>query len=74
MKEPRWHKDSRTCSHSNDDVCPTCDFDRYYASTYASCPWRLTPDLDQPELVDSVDALTCTCGHPAINHHGTDPE
>jgi hypothetical protein len=36
----RWHTDPRTCSHSNDDVCPTCDFDGYYAMTYPDCPWR----------------------------------
>lgn len=36
----RWHVDPRTCPHYNDDVCPTCDFDGYYAATYADCPWR----------------------------------
>lgn len=36
----RWHTDPRNCSHSNDDVCPTCDFDGYYATTFADCPWR----------------------------------
>ena len=36
----RWHKDHTTCTHANDDVCPTCDFDGYYASSYADCPWR----------------------------------
>lgn len=39
-RAPRWHVDPRTCSHINDDVCPCCDFDRYYATTYADCPWR----------------------------------
>lgn len=38
--DPRWHTDPRECSHSNDDVCPTCDFDGYYAATYPTCPWR----------------------------------
>lgn len=36
----RWHVDNRTCPHSNDDVCPTCDFDDYYTHTYPDCPWR----------------------------------
>ncbi len=40
MNEPRWHEDPRKCSHSNEDVCPTCDFDGYYARTYKTCPWR----------------------------------
>ena len=41
MSEPRWHQDPRQCSHENEHVCPTCDFDRYYAKTYPSCPWRI---------------------------------
>jgi hypothetical protein len=36
----RWQRDPRACSHSNDDVCQTCDFDGYYARTYPGCPWR----------------------------------
>ena len=36
----RWHQSGNTCSHGNGDVCRTCDFDRYYARTYGSCPWR----------------------------------
>jgi len=40
MADPKWHTDTRTCPHENDHVCPFCDFDRYYATTYASCPWR----------------------------------
>lgn len=45
---PRWHVDNRACPHSNDDVCPTCDFDGYYESTYPDCPWReATPTPDQ---------------------------
>lgn len=37
---PVWHINPRDCSHANDHVCPTCDFDRYYANTYPDCPWR----------------------------------
>lgn len=36
----RWYMDGRQCSHSNDEVCRTCDFDNYYASTYEDCPWK----------------------------------
>lgn len=36
----RWHIDPRTCDHSNDNICPFCDFDRHYANTYEDCPWR----------------------------------
>ena len=36
----RWHTDHTTCTHADDDVCPTCDFDGYYASSYGDCPWR----------------------------------
>jgi len=32
--------DSRLCLHSNFNACPTCDFDRYYASKYPNCQWR----------------------------------
>jgi len=36
---PRWNE-SKGCSHINDNVCPTCDFDRYYANKYPDeCPW-----------------------------------
>jgi hypothetical protein len=42
----RWHKDPRTCPHSNDDVCPTCDFDSYYRNNYPDCPWRGEDDED----------------------------
>ena len=34
-----WHTDPNTCPHFNDHVCPTCDFDGYYAATYIDCPW-----------------------------------
>jgi hypothetical protein len=37
--QPRW-RDFLTCSHSNENVCKFCDFDRYYARSYPSCPWR----------------------------------
>ena len=46
----RWHKSHETCPHSNENVCPTCDFDGYYAATYPDCPWRVRP-LDD-----------CVCG------------
>lgn len=37
--KPRW-KTVDSCSHRNDDACPTCDFDRYYANKYPNeCPW-----------------------------------
>lgn len=35
-----WHVKADDCPHSNEHVCPTCDFDRYYAKTYPECPWR----------------------------------
>ena len=32
--------DPRRCSHSNSDVCATCDHDRYYATKHGHmCPW-----------------------------------
>jgi|SRR5690606_20950021 len=44
----RLHPDPRQCSHSNDDVCPTCDFDGYYESKYGEdCPWYQGDGLDQ---------------------------
>jgi hypothetical protein len=55
----RWHTDNRTCSHSNDDVCPTCDFDGYYASTYpAECPWsdQVTDEDTRPPTPDELAA------------------
>jgi len=31
---------TETCSHMNNDVCPFCDFDRYWANRYPEdCPW-----------------------------------
>ena len=41
----RWHLNVRDCPHSNDDVCRMCDFDRYYARTYADCPWAEAEDI-----------------------------
>ena len=41
---PIWHTNPRSCPHENDHVCPTCDFDGYYARTYPGCPW-----LDESE-------------------------
>lgn len=39
MTMPRWNK-SADCPHMNDNTCPTCDFDRYYAKKYPNeCPW-----------------------------------
>lgn len=35
----RWWVDPHCCSHENNNVCRACDFDRYYAVTYPSCPW-----------------------------------
>lgn len=34
----RWHPDPNTCPHHNDNICPTCDFDSYYATTHPDCP------------------------------------
>lgn len=34
-----WHTNPRSCLHENDHVCPTCDFDGYYANAYPGCPW-----------------------------------
>jgi hypothetical protein len=28
------------CDHTNERVCEFCDFDGYFARTYADCPWR----------------------------------
>lgn len=37
--KPVWRL-SVNCSHANNDSCPTCDFDRYYARKYPNeCPW-----------------------------------
>lgn len=36
----RWWLDPNKCPHYNENVCEGCDFDRYYATTYPSCPWR----------------------------------
>jgi len=34
------HPRPEGCSHEGANVCPTCDFDRYYAGKYgADCPW-----------------------------------
>lgn len=43
----RWHTDPTKCSHSNDDVCKTCDFDGYFRSrpvAYRSHDFALRPD------------------------------
>jgi hypothetical protein len=42
----RWWLDPKDCSHANADACKSCDFDRYYANTYDSVPWRET-DADE---------------------------
>lgn len=34
-----WHLTVNDCPHTGDHVCRMCDFDRYYAKTYADCPW-----------------------------------
>jgi hypothetical protein len=34
-------RDQRDCTHMNNEVCMTCDFDLYYARLYPNCPWRL---------------------------------
>lgn len=36
----RFWLDSKQCSHSNENACRVCDFDRYYANNYPDCPWR----------------------------------
>jgi hypothetical protein len=37
--EPKW-RESSICSHSNNNACATCDFDRYYAKKFPeTCPW-----------------------------------
>jgi hypothetical protein len=41
----RWHESHKTCSHANEDACPTCDFDGYYAANYPDCPWRIPDSL-----------------------------
>ncbi len=52
----RWHADPRTCTHYNDDACPTCDFDGYYRAQDAS---RCAHDwLDRPES-DTRECLIC---------------
>lgn len=35
----RFWEDPRDCPHYNDNACPTCDFDGYYAATDPKCPW-----------------------------------
>lgn len=36
----RWHKTAETCPHYNENACPTCDFDGFYAKRYPDeCPW-----------------------------------
>lgn len=37
--QQRWHKNPRECPHYNENVCPTCDFDDYYAENSPDCPW-----------------------------------
>lgn len=43
----RWWMDSSCCSHENNNVCPSCDFDRYYAVTYPSCPWGAKGEVEE---------------------------
>lgn len=38
----RWWLDVNKCDHTNSNVCRLCDFDRHYANTYPSVPWRET--------------------------------
>ena len=59
--QPRWQTDPRKCRH-DDDVCPTCDFDGYYASTYPGRPWR-KPDDPEPPRVEPAEtrALCAVC-------------
>lgn len=40
MSDIHWWLDAHQCPHSNENVCPTCDFDNYYRNTYPDCPWR----------------------------------
>ena len=35
----RWHRSHKDCPHYNENVCPTCDFDGYYARNHPECPW-----------------------------------
>jgi len=49
MTEPTW-RTSTTCSHLNSEVCPTCDFDRYYATAYPeTCPWAVSQDSEEAD-------------------------
>lgn len=45
-----WHTNPHECLHKNDHVCPTCDFDGYYARAYPGCPW-----IDKADEVVRVD-------------------
>lgn len=31
----RWWRDPTRCSHANENVCDTCDFDGYYANLFS---------------------------------------
>lgn len=55
----RW-MESKTCSHSNDEVCPTCDFDDYYARTNEDCPWRDDLNEDIQTVLDQLDGTEAT--------------
>ena len=50
----RWWLDSRKCNHTNENVCAGCDFDRYYAKTYKSCPWG----KNEADLFEVLDQMT----------------
>jgi hypothetical protein len=44
MSETHWNS-SKSCSHANENVCPTCDFDGYYENKYPNeCPWAETEE------------------------------
>lgn len=45
----KWQSDPKQCSHCNNEICPTCDFDSYYALSYIDCPWR---DMRWQEVFD----------------------
>lgn len=74
----RWHTDSKTCDHTNDNVCPFCDFDGYYESTYPTqCPWakREVEAIDELDHTHDDDCRTCgRDGCPELNCQHEDGE
>jgi hypothetical protein len=65
MTTPIW-KTSETCSHSNSQVCPTCDFDRYYATAYPdTCPWAVSAEPTDPstEPIATIPAASKSTAH-----------